>query len=61
MFPLPPIGALFIASHAGEVAHLEVFGSHVIVLGSAESVKDLLERRSSNYSDRPFFTMATEL
>ena len=36
----------------GDVMHLDVIGQPVIVLGSHEAASDLLEKRSSNYSDR---------
>ena len=37
---------------SGDVMHLDVLGQPVIVLGSHEAASDLLEKRSSNYSDR---------
>ncbi|EIW84464.1 cytochrome P450 [Coniophora puteana RWD-64-598 SS2] len=36
----------------GDVVYFRQFGQDVLVLNSEEAVKDLLERRSSNYSDR---------
>lgn len=35
-----------------DVVHLDLLGSHIIVLNSAEAVHDLLMMRSSIYSDR---------
>lgn len=35
-----------------DLVRLNVFGNNIIVLNSPEAVSDLLERRSSNYSDR---------
>ena len=37
----------------GDVVHLEIPGKAVVVLGSQEAASELLEKRSSNYSDRP--------
>lgn len=39
--------------HEGEIMHVRVFGQSMIILNSLEAVVDLLEKRSSNYSDRP--------
>jgi len=37
---------------SGDVIHLESFGQHVVVLNTQEASLDLLEKRSSIYSDR---------
>ncbi|TFK92448.1 cytochrome P450 [Polyporus arcularius HHB13444] len=37
----------------GDVVHLNVLGQPVLILGSYQAACDLLEKRSSNYSDRP--------
>lgn len=44
----------------GDIMRLSVFGRHIIVLSSPDVILDLLEKRSTIYSDRPFFTMASE-
>ena len=41
--------------------YLNVFGQHFIILSSLQVTKDLLEKRSSNYSDRMHMTMLNEL
>ena len=41
--------------------HLNVVGQHYIILNSLEVVNDLLEKRSSNNSDRKQATMMMEL
>jgi hypothetical protein len=41
----------------GEIVSIDVFGQKIVVLGSAAVVHDLLERRSSMYSDRPITPM----
>ena len=48
-------------SSAGNIIHLSVFGRPIIVLDSANAALDLLERRSSIYSDRPRMPMGGEL
>ncbi|PCH43947.1 cytochrome P450 [Wolfiporia cocos MD-104 SS10] len=45
----------------GDIYSLRIFRKPVIVLSSAQAVHDLIEKRSSKYSDRPQFTMFTEL
>ncbi|KAJ6580720.1 cytochrome P450 [Mycena capillaripes] len=42
------------------IIHLNVAGTSIIVLSSAEAANDLLERRSAIYSDRPRLPMANE-
>ncbi|KAF7288971.1 Cytochrome P450 [Mycena indigotica] len=44
-----------------DIVHIDVVGSSVIVLSSVKAVNDLLEKRSSLYSDRPRFPMVNEL
>ncbi|KAG6902622.1 hypothetical protein C0995_014228 [Termitomyces sp. Mi166 len=39
----------------GDVMYLEILGRPIIVLNSVEAAVDLLDRRSANYSDRPYF------
>ena len=36
----------------GEVVHLDALGQHLLVIGSIKVARDLLEKRSANYSDR---------
>ncbi|KAJ3854256.1 cytochrome P450 [Lentinula lateritia] len=45
----------------GDVIHLSALGQSIIILNSARSIYDLLERRSALYSDRPSTVMASEL
>ena len=45
----------------GEVLYLDVAGQPIVVLNSLKPAFELLERRSSNYSDRPRFIMAQEI
>ena len=47
--------------HAGNIIHLSVSGRSIIVLNTANAAIDLLEKRSSIYSDRPRMPMAGEL
>lgn len=63
--PLPLIGNAFsmprkhlgvelreLCRKYGEVVHLDVLGQHLLVIGSIKVARDLLEKRSANYSDR---------
>ncbi|KAJ7482249.1 cytochrome P450 [Mycena galericulata] len=45
----------------GPIYRLNLAGQSVLVIGSAKIAADLLERRSSLYSDRPRFVMASEI
>ena len=45
----------------GDVIHLSAFGQHMIILNSAQAAWDLLEKRSSIYSDRNHMTMLLDL
>ncbi len=47
--------------YAGDMIYFEVLGRPFLVLGSLERTTDLLERRSSNYSDRPRLPMVLEM
>ena len=41
----------------GDVVHLNALGTPMLVLGSYKAARDLLDRRSANYSDRPSSVM----
>lgn len=49
------------AEIAGPVVHFGVLTQHIVVLNTLQASLDLLEKRSGNYSDRPTFTMMSEL
>ncbi|KAH7907192.1 cytochrome P450 [Hygrophoropsis aurantiaca] len=38
----------------GDVVYARFFGQDIVIISSEKKAKDLLERRSSNYSDRPY-------
>lgn len=44
-----------------DIVHLQVFGFHLIACDSKGVVDDLLDQRSSIYSDRPRMPMIVEL
>jgi hypothetical protein len=46
---------------AGDVIYFNALGRSIIVLNSAEAAIDLLEKRSSIYSDRPPFVMFRDM
>lgn len=37
--------------------HLNAFGKSIIVLSSEEAARELLDKRSANYSNRPEFPL----
>ncbi|RDX54149.1 cytochrome P450 [Lentinus brumalis] len=41
----------------GDVIHLDLLGQSMIVLGSLQAASDLMEKKSTNYSDRPSSVM----
>lgn len=45
----------------GDVVHLNVLGQHIVILDSVEATKELLDRRSAIYSDRPHMPMVIDL
>ncbi|KAH9960180.1 cytochrome P450 [Russula dissimulans] len=45
----------------GEIMYLDAAGQPTVVLNSLKSAFNLLDRRASNYSDRPRFIMAQEI
>ncbi|KAG2152857.1 cytochrome P450 [Suillus clintonianus] len=44
-----------------DISHVEVLGQHTMVLNSVKSAMDMLDKKSSIYSDRPVLPMAGEL
>ncbi|KAH9055190.1 cytochrome P450 [Lactarius vividus] len=44
-----------------DILHLELLGMHLVILNSEKASNDLLEKRSSIYSDRPQLKTFTEL
>ncbi|KAG1723174.1 cytochrome P450, partial [Suillus paluster] len=45
----------------GDISHIEVLGQHIIVVNSVKIAMDMLDKKSTMYSDRPVFPMAGEL
>ncbi|KAG2139993.1 cytochrome P450 [Suillus cothurnatus] len=45
----------------GGVSHIEVMGQHIVVLNSVKAAIDMLDKKSTLYSDRPIFPVAGEL
>ena len=48
-------------THSGDVIYLSIIGRPIIVLNSAEAARDLMDKRSSNYSDRPRIVVIGEM
>ncbi|KAI5994900.1 cytochrome P450 [Pisolithus orientalis] len=49
------------ANKFGDMIHLEIFGQHTVILNSANAAVEMLEKKSSIYSDRPTLPMGGEL
>ncbi|KAH9917056.1 cytochrome P450 monooxygenase [Fomitopsis serialis] len=45
----------------GDVIFMRVFNKPALVLNSAEAARDLLDKRSAKYSDRPHFTLLVDM
>jgi len=45
----------------GDVMHVKIFGQSMVILHSLQAARDLLDKRSSIYSDRPRFVLLSEL
>ncbi|KAG1800179.1 cytochrome P450 [Suillus subaureus] len=45
----------------GDIAHIEVLGRHIIVLNSTKTALEMMDSKSTLYSDRPVLPMAGEL
>ena len=48
-----PSHTVVLTTIIGDVVYLNVLGQSIVVLGSMQAARDLLDKRSSNYSDRP--------
>ena len=57
-----PIPHLMIVNlHVGDVIYFKALGKSIVVLNSVEAAVDLLDKRSSIYSDRPDFGMFADV
>ena len=45
----------------GDVAHIQVFGQHFILLNSYKAAVEMLDKKSIKYSDRPVPTFVGDL
>ncbi|KAF9043117.1 putative monooxygenase [Panaeolus papilionaceus] len=43
----------------GDIIHVDVFGQSIVIINSTQAAKDLLDKRSTIYSDRPVLEMAS--
>ncbi|KAH9038276.1 cytochrome P450 [Lactarius hengduanensis] len=48
-------------SSGSDIIHTDVIGSHIVILNSIKAANELLEKRSSIYSDRPHLVVLQEL
>lgn len=51
----------FNAYSTGDIMYLSISGKSIIVLNKAEDAQNLLEKRGSNYSDRPRSVLQGEM
>ena len=58
IFPHPGSKREVDALPAGDLIYLDVLGQPMVVLGSYKVARELLDKRSANYSDRPRSIMA---
>ena len=56
-FPL----AQYLYRFLGDMAHIEVLGQHIVILNSVNTAMEMLDKKSSSYSDRPVLPMGGEL
>ena len=48
-------------TRSGNIIHISALGLHIVVLNDQQVARDLLDKRSAIYSDRPTMAMAGEL
>ncbi|KAF5325955.1 hypothetical protein D9611_000766 [Ephemerocybe angulata] len=49
------------ASVYGDIVYVRIFGQPMVIIDSLQAARDLLDKRSSIYSDRPRFVLFSEL
>jgi hypothetical protein len=47
--------------YVGDVIYFNALGKSIVVLNSVEAAVELLDKRSSIYSDRPYFGMFADV
>ena len=50
-----------LTQNTGDVVHIKILGQPMVILNSLQASRDLLDKRSSIYSDRPRFVLLAEL
>jgi len=65
LFDIPPgfqeVAFAKLAEKYGDVMHLSIFGRDFIILSNFEAARDLMDKRSAIYSDRPHFVLLIEM
>lgn len=56
-----PTHEFFIETKTGDVLYLNVLGRSLVILNSTQAAVNLLDKRSSNYSDRAYFPIYTTM
>ncbi|KAG6333885.1 hypothetical protein ID866_5198 [Astraeus odoratus] len=57
----PWLGLAELSNRFGDMAHMEILGQHLIILNNAKVAIEMLDKKSSIYSDRPVLPMGGEL
>jgi len=50
-----------ISTVLGDISHIEIMGKHIVVLNFVKAAIEMLDKKSSKYSDRPILPMCGEL
>jgi hypothetical protein len=61
VLPSPAISFLLADPGIGDLIYFHLLGQPMIVLSSLDVARDLMDKRSSIYSDRPRFVLFSEL
>ena len=51
----------YMSTLSGDISHVEIMGRHIVVLNSVKDAIEMLDKKSSKYSDRPVFHMSGNL
>lgn len=46
-------GVTHIVHVTGDIIHFTILGAHIVVLNSLDDIREMFEKRSNLYSDRP--------
>ena len=55
------VGTVLNAPSQGDIVYVNVLGQPIVILNSAKVTFEMLDKKSSLYSDRPVFRVASEM